>query len=61
MDENTPLPIMLSVKQVNVMLAALAERPYKDVADLFANIKGQADEGVRMALLKAKTTEQAAE
>ena len=61
MNEQTPIIVLLTVPQINVVLAALAERPYKEVADLFSAIKSQADEGVRMAQLKARTMEQAAE
>jgi len=59
--EQTPIPILLTVPQVNVVLAALGKRPLEEVLDLFNSIKSQADEGVRMALLKAQTVEQAAE
>ena len=55
MNEQTPIPILLTVPQVNMVLSALGKRPLEEVLDLFNSIKSPADEGVRMALLKAQT------
>ena len=55
MNEQTPIPILLTVPQVNMVLSALGKRPLEEVLDQFNSIKSQADVGVRMALLKAQT------
>jgi len=41
--EQVNVSITLSVAQCNVVMAALGQRPFAEVADIIGNIKAQAD------------------
>jgi len=42
--EQVSISITLAVAQWNVVMAALGQRPFAEVADIIGNIKAQADQ-----------------
>jgi len=42
--EQISVSITLTVAQWNIVMTALGQRPFAEVADIIANIKAQADE-----------------
>jgi hypothetical protein len=44
--ENTQITLTLTVNQCNIILNALAARPYAEVADVIAAIKAQGEKAV---------------
>jgi hypothetical protein len=44
--ENAPIKLILTVAQCNVILNALAGRPYGEVAELVASVKAQGEKAV---------------
>ena len=48
--DNTIIELKLTVTQVNYILQALAQRPFGEVVDLIAAIKGQGDMAVQAAV-----------
>ena len=44
--ENAPIKLILTVAQCNIILNALAGRPYGEVAELVAAVKSQGEKAV---------------
>jgi hypothetical protein len=44
--ENTPITLTLTVNQCNIVLNALAARPYGEVAEVIASVKEQGEKAV---------------
>jgi len=44
--ENTPITLILTVNQCNIVLNALAARPYGEVAEVIAAVKAQGEKAV---------------
>ena len=44
--ENAPIKLILTVAQCNIILNALAARPYGEVAELVAAVKSQGEKAV---------------
>ena len=44
--ENAPIKLILTVAQCNIILNALAGRPYGEVAELVASVKAQGEKAV---------------
>jgi len=44
--ENTPIILTLTVAQCNIVLNALAVRPYAEVADVISAVKAQGEKAV---------------
>jgi hypothetical protein len=42
--ENTNVSITMTVAQWNIVMNAIGQRPFAEVADIIGNIKAQADE-----------------
>jgi len=51
--DTTVIELKLTVTQVNYILQALAQRPFGEVVDLIAAIKGQGDMAVQAAAQEA--------
>lgn len=47
--DNVPIALTLPASDVNLILTALGERPYREVAGLIHNIKTQGDAGIAAA------------
>lgn len=44
--ENSPITLTLTVNQCNIVLNALAARPYGEVAEVIASVKEQGEKAV---------------
>lgn len=44
--ENTPITLILTVNQCNIVLNALAARPYGEVAEVISAVKAQGEKAV---------------
>jgi hypothetical protein len=44
--ENSPITLTLTVNQCNIILNALAARPYGEVAEVIASVKEQGEKAV---------------
>ena len=44
--ENSPITLTLTVNQCNIVLNALAARPYGEVAEVIASVKAQGEKAI---------------